>query len=221
MAKKLQPVSVWGIEFDALIDETKSMTSKIPEYPVESGFSVSDTIINEPIQLSMTLYLSNTPVTWLYRHGSSNGRVQRICKMIEEQWFQKNLTKIVTSDATYTNMGLTSISIKKSKDLGYAREISITAKKVRVTERQTISVPDYILKSGESMADAGKASTSKMSGNASFSGSSEEEIPGTPSGASGGSSGKASKGRKKSSGSDSKKKSSILYGAAKGIGILK
>lgn len=210
MAKKLQPVSVWGIEFDALIDETKSMTSKIPEYPVEDGFSVSDTIINEPIQLSMTLYLSNTPVTWLYRHGSSNGRVQRICKMIEEQWFQKNLTKIVTSDATYTNMGLTSISIKKSKDLGYAREISITAKKVRVTERKTVSVPDYILKSGQSMADAGKASTSKMSESSSSSDNSAGGLGGV--------------GKSKSrngTGSDSKKKSSILYGAAKGIGIFK
>lgn len=212
MAKKLQPVSVWGIEFDALIDETKSMTSKIPEYPVEDGFSVSDTIINEPIQLSMTLYLSNTPVTWLYRHGSSNGRVQRICKMIEEQWFQKNLTKIVTSDATYTTMGLTSISIKKSKDLGYAREISITAKKIRVTERKTVSVPDYILKSGQSMADAGKASTSKMSETSSSSDNSAG-------GLGGGLFGKSKS--RNGAGSDSKKKSSILYGAAKGIGIFK
>ena len=210
MAKKLQPVSVWGIEFDALIDETKSMTSKIPEYPVEDGFSVSDTIINDPVQLSMTLYLSNTPVTWLYRHGSSNGRVQRICKMIEEQWFQKNLTKIVTSDATYTNMGLTSISIKKSKDLGYAREISITAKKIRVTERKTVSVPDYILKSGQSMADAGKTSTSKMSESSSSSDNSAGGLGGV---------GKSES--RNGTGSDSKKKSSILYGAAKGIGIFK
>lgn len=210
MAKKLQPVSVWGIEFDALIDETKSMTSKIPEYPVEDGFSVSDTIINDPVQLSMTLYLSNTPVTWLYRHGSSNGRVQRICKMIEEQWFQKNLTKIVTSDATYTNMGLTSISIKKSKDLGYAREISITAKKIIVTERKTVSVPDYILKSGQSMADAGKTSTSKMSESSSSSDNSAGGLGGV---------GKSES--RNGTGSDSKKKSSILYGAAKGIGIFK
>ena len=58
MARKLQPVSVWGIEFDALIDETKSMTSTIPEYPVEKGFSVSDTIINDPIQFS-AIHLSH------------------------------------------------------------------------------------------------------------------------------------------------------------------
>lgn len=215
MIRKLQPVSVWGIEFDALIEETKSMSSNIPEYPVEDGFSVSDTIINEPIQVSMTLFLSNTPVTWLYRHGLSKGRVQRICKMIEQQWFQKNLTKIVTADTTYTNMGITSISIKKSKDLGYSREIAITAKKVRVTELQTVSVPDYILKSGSSMADAGKATTSKISAKASGTEAEASVESVSDSSASGG--GKA--GNKKG-GSGAKKSTSILYGAAKGIGMI-
>ena len=205
MARKLQPVSVWGIEFDALIDETKSMTSTIPEYPVEEGFSVSDTIINDPIQFSATLYLTNTPVTFLYRHGSSNDRVRLICNDIEKKWFEKKLTKIVTSDAVYTNMGLTSISIKKSADIGYAREISISAKKVRVTKRKTVNIPTYVLKAGESMANAGKASASKSSSSSSSSSS-------ISSGSGGSSSKKSSSGSKKSA--------SILYGAASGLGLI-
>lgn len=209
MARKLQPVSVWGIEFDALIDETKSMTSTIPEYPVEEGFSVSDTIINDPIQFSATLYLTNTPVTFLYRHGSSNDRVRLICNDIEKKWFEKKLTKIVTSDAVYTNMGLTSISIKKSADIGYAREISISAKKVRVTKRKTVNIPTYVLKAGESMANAGKASTSKSSSKSSSSSFSSS----SSSSGSGGSSSKKSS-------SGSKKSASILYGAASGLGLI-
>ena len=209
MARKLQPVSVWGIEFDALKDETKSMTSTIPEYPVEEGFSVSDTIINDPIQFSATLYLTNTPVTFLYRHGSSNDRVRLICNDIEKKWFEKKLTKIVTSDAVYTNMGLTSISIKKSADIGYAREISISAKKVRVTKRKTVNIPTYVLKAGESMANAGKASASKSSSKSSSSSSSSSSI----------SSGSGGSSSKKSS-SGSKKSASILYGAASGLGLI-
>lgn len=203
MARNMQPVSVWGIEFDALMDETKNMTSTIPEYPVEEGFPVSDTIINDPLSVSMTLYLTNTPVTWLYRHGTSNDRVNQICDMIQRKWFDKQLTKIVTSDTIYTNMGITSISIKKSTDTGYAREISISAKKVRVTKRKTVNIPAYVLKAGESMANAGKASTSKSSSSSSSSDSS-------------GSSGSSSK--KSSSGS--KKSASILYGAASGLGLI-
>lgn len=216
MAKK-KPVSVWGIEFDALIDETKTMTSTIPEYPVESGFSVSDTIINDPIQVQMTLFLSNTPVTWLYRHGSSSDRVRRVCEMIEKKWFQKKLTKIVTSDAIYTNMGLTSISIKKSSDIGYAREISISAKKVRKTKRKTVNIPTYVLKAGESMADAGKASTSKSSAKSS-SGSSPSNSSSSGGGSSGRGSNKGSSSSKNSS--NSKKSASILYGAASKMGFI-
>ena len=211
MAKK-KPVSVWGIEFDALIDETKTMTSTIPEYPVESGFSVSETIINDPLQCQMTLFLSNTPVTWLYRHGSSSDRVKRVCEMIEQKWFEKKLTKIVTSDTTYTNMGLTSISIKKSTDIGYAREISISAKKVTQTKSKTVKIPKYVLKAGESMADAGKASASKSSAKSSSGASSSS------SSSSGGGSSKSSSGSSNSS--NSKKSASILYGAANKMGFI-
>ena len=159
MAKTKQPVTIWGIEFDALIDEQKNFSSTIPVYPVEDGFPVTDTIINDPISLSLSLYVSNTPVTWLYRHGSSVDRVVRICNQIEEEWMKKKLTKIVTSDAIYKDMGITSISIKKSKEIGYAREISVTAQKVRITQRKTVKIPSNILKSGKTMENAGKAKT--------------------------------------------------------------
>lgn len=205
MARKvLQPVSIWGIEFDALVDETKTLSSTVPAYPVENGFPVSDTIILDPISISMTLYVSNTPVTWLYRHGSSTDRVNKICELIEQKWLEKELAKIVTSDTIYTDMGITSISIKKSKEIGYAREISISAQKIRITSRETTEVPDYILKSGKTKSNSGTASTSNASEKASA-GSSESANTG---GSGGG------------PGSDAKKGRSILYGVADGLGFI-
>lgn len=214
--KKKKPVSIWGIEFDALIDETKSMTSTIPEYPVENGFTVSDTIVNDPITISMTLYVTNTPVTWLYRHGSSKDRVNNICKQIENKWFEKKLTKIVTADTTYTNMGITSISIKKSSEIGYAREISIEAKKVRTTKRTTAKVPKYVMKAGKSKAKAGKASVSKSSSKSTASTSSTQSSTSSKSS----SSSKNSKGSSGSKSGKSKKPSSVLYGIAKGMKFI-
>ena len=41
--KKLKPVSIWGIEFDALIDETKNLSATIPTYPVEEGYDYPGT----------------------------------------------------------------------------------------------------------------------------------------------------------------------------------
>lgn len=211
--KKLQPVSIWGIEFDALIDESKTLSATIPAYPVEDGFPVSDTIILDPISIKMTLYISNTPVTWLYRHGTSTDRVNKICDLLEQKWLQKQLAKIVTTDTIYKDMGITSIAIKKSKEIGYAREVILSAQKVLITRRKTVSIPSYILKSGETMANAGTASTSPTSGKSS-----------TGSGSSGGgSSGGSSSGsgsKSGSSGSSAKKSQSILYGVASGLNFI-
>ena len=149
--KRLKPVAIDGITFDAMLSEQKDLNATIPKYPVESGFPISDTIVLEPIGIQMTLYISNTPVTFLYRHSNSMDRVKKICEQIEKLWLSKKLVKIVTPDTIYTDMGLTSISIKKSKELGYAREISITATKVRITNTKTASIPDYVLKSGQSI----------------------------------------------------------------------
>ena len=213
--KKLKPVSIWGIEFDALIDETKNLSATIPTYPVEKGFPVSDTIILEPISIQMTLYVSNTPVTWLYRHGSSTDRVNKICDLLEQKWLKKQLAKIVTTEDIYKDMGITSISIKKSHDIGYAREISISAQKVRITKRKTVKIPSYVLKSGETKANAGTASTST---------SSSKSSTGSGSGGSGGAGGSFSSGGSGGGGSSgnsgAKKGQSILYGAASGLGLI-
>ena len=192
--KKLKPVSVAGIEFDALIDEQKTMNATIPTYPIENGFPVSDTIVLEPFSIQMTLYVSNTPVTWLLRHGSAADRVNRICDEMENLWLEKKLVKVVTTDAIYTNMGITSITIKKSSEIGYAREISLQLQKVEVTKKKTVTIPDYLLKSGATGADGGNASYSKQN-NATGDGQDGEET-------------------------ESKKSQSVLFGVAKGLDFL-
>lgn len=217
----LKPVSVAGIEFDALVEETKTLSATVPAYPVEDGFPVSDTIVLDPLALSMTLYVSATPVTWLYRHGSASTRVTEICDQIEALWLSREPVKIVTTDAIYTDMGITSVTVKKSRDIGYAREISLTAQKIRVTSRKTADIPSYLLKSGESKAGAGAAATSKTSkasGKTSKASASGKTSSGAGSSSAAKSSG-GSSGAAKSSG-NAKKSASVLYGIASGLKFI-
>ena len=206
MGKATQPVSINGLEFDALIDESRTLEATVPEYSVESGFSVSDSVILNPEKLSMTLFVTNTPVTWYRRHGASPTRVDNVVKQLEELYFAKEPVTIVTSDATYTSMAIESITISKSLEIGYARQIPISFKKIRVTTAKTTTIPDSYGKSGATAASAGTASTSTGSaGGGSGSGS----------GSGGGSSGAGG-----SSGSNGNSKSSILYNAASSIGLI-
>lgn len=212
MARKgLKPVSIAGIEFDALIDEQKTMSATIPIYPVEDGFPISDTIILDPIKVQMTLYVSSTPVTWLYRHGSANDRVNRICEQMENLWLDKELVKVVTTDTIYKDMGITSITVKKSREIGYAREIAVSLQKVRITKARTVIIPSYVFKSGETMANAGAASVSSSSRKSAVSRKA-------------GTGNKAVKlhaaFREKFSGNSAKKSQSVLYGVAAGLKFL-
>ena len=178
MARAKQPVSVNGIEFDALIDQTDTLEATVPESTVGEGC----------------------------RHGSGQDRVESIVKQLQELYYTAEPTTVVTSAKSYTNMAIESLSISKSVEIGYAREVSISFKKIRVTSAKTTTIPDSYGKSGTTQASAGTASTSSGSSGGSS---------GSGSGSSGGSSGSGS-----NSGSSGGSKSSILYSAANSIGLI-
>ena len=191
MGKPKVPVSINGLEFDALIDETRSFSASVPEYSVEDGFSVSDAIIIGAETLQMTLYVTNTPVTWYERHGGNVSRVKDVEKRLEQIYLDAEPVRIITNDAVYDSMAIESISFTKTLEVGYAREIPISFKKVRVTKARTTTIPDSYGKSGSTGASAGSANTRSGSSGSAGSGSVEGQS-----------------------------KSSILYSVGSSIGIV-
>ena len=175
MSKAKQPVIINGIEFDALISEEDTFEAEIPDYAVESGFTVSDAILLSPEKLSMVLFVTDTPVTWHSRHKSGKGRAEYVASQLKSLYFSKSLCTVSTTDAVYTNMGIESLTISKSLEIGYAREIPITFKKVNITASQTTTIPASYGKSGTTGASAGNANTSQN--NTSGGGSSGSEEP--------------------------------------------
>ena len=160
MPRATQPVSINGIEFDALISQEQTLTAKAPEYTVEDGFPVSDNVSLDSEPLNMVLYLTNTPVTWYNRHGSSPSRVAQVEKQLKELYFAKEPVTVVTSDDVFTDMVITSVGFKKSRETGFDREIPIAFKKVRVTKARTATIPESYGRGGATGASAGTANTS-------------------------------------------------------------
>lgn len=198
MARAKQPVSVADIEFDALIDSEEGYEADVPEYPTEKGFSVSDTIVLKADTLNMTLYVTDTPVTWRERTGSGPGKTEGVVRRLKDLYFAKKILEVTTTDCVYSNMVITSMNIKKSVEVGYAREIPISFKKIEVTETATAEIPASYGKSGKTAKAAGKASTTAAST--------------AGSGSSGGSSASGS--------SSSSSRGSVLYNAASSFGLL-
>lgn len=206
MPKATQPVSINGIEFDALISQEQTLTATAPEYTVEDGFPVSDNVSLDSEPLNMVLYLTNTPVTWYNRHGSSPSRVAQVEKQLKELYFAKEPVTVVTSDDVFTDMVITSVGFKKSLETGFDREIPIAFKKVRITKARTATIPESYGRGGATGASAGTANTSAGS-----SGSGSGSSGGGGSGSGSGSGGSNQNGNRKGS---------ILYGAASSIGLL-
>lgn len=54
--------SIAGYTFDAVMEEVLDMSVEVPSYPIESGASVSDHRIVQPIRYKLTGITSNTPM---------------------------------------------------------------------------------------------------------------------------------------------------------------
>ena len=123
--------------------------------------------------------------------------------MLKELYFSKTPFSVTTPSGTFDNMGITSMSIKRSTETGYNKEVSLSLKQIPVTESKTTTIPDSYGKSGATGANAGTASTSTGStGGSSSSGSSGGGVSGGSKSSSGGKSG------------------SILYNLANSAGLL-
>lgn len=196
MKNPKRPVKIDGVEFDALISSSESHSAEVPDYPCEDGYSVHDTIITRPMELSMTLFLSNTPVTWYNRLGNNVDRVQVVEEKLRALFAARKLITVLTATDKFTNMCITSVGINKSKENGNGRGIDITLKKVSITNTRTTTVPASYGKSGQSMSNAGNAGTSGASSSGGSSSSKDES-------------------------SKSKDKASMLYSVASNFGFFK
>ncbi|MCI9202321.1 MAG: hypothetical protein HFI98_01785 [Lachnospiraceae bacterium] len=164
-----QPCAINGIEFDALISESRSYNSDIPEYAVETGYSVSDNISIKPMEVELTGYLTNTPVTWL-NHGT--GRVETVVAQLENLFFSKQLVTLTTRTDVYTDMGITYLNVPKDESNMTSREVRVRLKKVNKVSSQMTSIPASYVRGGDTGANAGTSGTGSGRGGGSGGGSS-------------------------------------------------
>lgn len=154
---KPQPVNIGGIECDALIHHELSLEMEIPDYPVEEGFSVQDTMIQKPKTLSLTVIVTNTPIT--FRSHASPGRVQQVASRFQELYAKRELITVTSSKGVFKNMGITSLSLPYDVSTKTSLEIPITLKEVLTTSSKTVTIPSEYGRGGDTGTTAGTAST--------------------------------------------------------------
>lgn len=209
MASK-QPVIINGIALEAKLNEAYTLEADSPEYVVESGFEIGDSIILKPEVLDLTVFVSDLAPT------GYEGRVAEVSQTLKDLYLAKELVSVTTSMGQYDDMAIQSIKLSRTNEYKSSMEIPMILKHIRTTETKTTTIPDSYGKSGATEAVAGTASTksgssSSSSGSSASSSSSDSGSSSTSSSASSSSSG---------SSSSSSSNGSVLYNLAAKIGLF-
>lgn len=152
------PASLNGIKFDAIIERETQYDADVPEYPVETGFYTSDTVIKKPITLSVTAFISNSPVTWRRQLKEPN-RVANTIKKLENLYFSGKTVNFVTSKKTYSSMALTSLTIPETAEMANAVEVKFTLKQIRIAKSKLSTIPNDYGLSGSTAQSGGTSNT--------------------------------------------------------------
>jgi hypothetical protein len=140
------------IVLDASIEETHEFKSKVTQFPVEDGSTISDNIYNEPEHLTMHGLVTNNPLPRPGEavYGDSENAPLSVSRA-EATLFQlmkirqsRTPIAIVTGLMNYSNMVMTSLSIPRDAAKGNA--INFTAEFTKINIVSTASVPASALK---------------------------------------------------------------------------
>ena len=156
MSRATVPATLGGVQLDCVIKREASYSAEVPDYPVESGAYTGDTILRKPLELSVTAFLSDTPVTWASLFGG-RGHAQAVKEELLTLYYAGELLEFTTPNDVYENMAITSLSFPEDEYLN-AMEVEISLKQVTITSAETILAEEYE-ESGDTDEDAGTTET--------------------------------------------------------------
>lgn len=149
-----------SIDLDVTLDEAHEWLNDIVTNPVEVGSPIADHIQQQPDKLTITGFISDSPITdSIASQLSSVGdaefgtRVQTAFDLLRALMASKKLVTVYTRYRIYTDMALASINIPRSAGLGEAIQFTAQFTHVRMVETKTVDVPAGVSRKSDAKAD--------------------------------------------------------------------
>lgn len=174
MKKLKSPVTVGNVKFDVLMNESIERTAEIPQYPVEDGYKVSDSVLISPTVISITALISNMPVTWKKKFKGQTNRTKTEVDKLIKLYEGKTLVSYYNRKKQYQNMAITSLTVPQTEEMSECVEISLTLQEVKVTKPKVVNIDASYMRSGETGTYAGTVATTTPSGDESAKDSAEK-----------------------------------------------
>jgi hypothetical protein len=152
-------IGVIEIPIDATISEQHTLNSQITKNAIESGSKVGDHIHNDPIELSMTCTITDSPVRFLAGLTSRGVKpTQNAWEMLKQLRDAKTPFTVVTGLQTYENMAIASLGVPVDADTGNQLVFTLDLEEVPIVTSETVFLSPAEKDTGQATADKGTQS---------------------------------------------------------------
>ena len=158
------PSTIGELSIDVVIDHTTNLDSETTDNPVETGWTVSDHVIREPLKLSLTAIITPTPVSYFNAFGGANlDRMSEAAAYLMRLYQQGEPVTVTLPDAIYDNMLMVRCPLVRNVQNGFCYQLALEFKHIIFVEQKTEEIPeasasgDAVGKAGETGKDAGTA----------------------------------------------------------------
>ncbi|EPZ2455322.1 phage baseplate protein [Citrobacter youngae] len=186
---RIDGTNLASMSFDCVDNETHHWSNNITAYPVEGGVDVTDNIKAQQRELTLTGFISNTPIHGLLDEVANfadkflNGRKRTAdaynqLKALSEL---KIPVTVTTRYEVYENMALADVAIVRKSDEGDALVVDMQFQQIEIVKAQTGKVPPGIGAPGSQSDNATKTRAgSKVDAGKSIGRSMKIDDPNTP-----------------------------------------
>ncbi len=134
--RKYYQSNIGGVFLDATISEEHEYNSRVTQFPVENGTVISDHIINDPIRLSISGIVSDSPIRFLSFFNRSTDAFNRLIRIHE----LKERITVVTGIKIYENMVMTSLNVPREVGTGQALNFSMEFQQILLASSVTLNL---------------------------------------------------------------------------------
>jgi len=174
------PTMIGDLALDCTVTETHTATSTVTKHPVESGSNITDHIRPEPVQLSITGIVSDTPIG--AREVQRAIEIGGVSVQIKQQetptsptgfgraaWSKLDAMRlaakpvtVLTRDKKYESMAIVSLTVPKEAKTGGALYFTAQFEQVRIVFNRSTKVVVAKAPKSHKKQDTGKQPTAEL-----------------------------------------------------------
>jgi hypothetical protein len=129
------------LKLDATISSGLSFPTAITEIPVEDGGTITDHARNEPDTVTVTGFVTNTPVTLLGLEADDSLARGALDSLLEMR-AKKEVVNVVTGIHTFESMMMTALDVPQDAQNANALTFTATFRKITKVSAEVIQFPE-------------------------------------------------------------------------------